>query len=73
MLSTDRHVSIKSLMNNDERFKHIEHKFDPWHVAKGILKKIMQSTAKKGLHYISGSYHFYAWRLQKAIHAQSNL
>ena len=46
-LSTDRHVSIKKLMKADERFKHIEHQFDPWHVAKGILKKIMSSTAKK--------------------------
>ena len=39
MLSTDRHISIKKLMKTDERFKHIEHQFDPWHVAKGILKK----------------------------------
>ena len=40
MLSTDTHVSIKKLMKSDEGFKHIEHPFDPWHVAKGKLKKI---------------------------------
>ena len=62
MLSTDRQVSIKKLMKTDERFKHIEHQFDPWHVAKGILKKIMQSAATKGSHYISASYQFYAWQ-----------
>ena len=62
MLSTDRHVSIKKLMKTDERFKHIEHQFDPWHLAKGILEKIMQSAATKGRHYISASYQFYAWR-----------
>ena len=62
MLSTDRHVSIKKLMKTDERFKHIERQFDPWHVAKGIFKKIMQSEATKGTHYISAPYHIYAWR-----------
>ena len=62
ILSTDRHVSIKKLVKTDERFKHIEHQFDPWHVAKGIFKNIMQSAAKKSSHYISASYHFYAWR-----------
>ena len=49
-------------MKTDERFKHIEHQFDPWHVAKGILKKIIQSMATKGRHYISVSYQFYAWQ-----------
>ena len=62
MLSTDQQVSIKKLMKTDERFKHIEHQFDPWHVAKGILKKIIQSMATKGRHYISVSYQFYAWQ-----------
>ena len=40
-------------MKTDEIFKHIEHQFNPWHVAKRILKKIMQSAATKGTHYIS--------------------
>ena len=38
MLSTDRNLSIKKL-KIDERFKHIKHQFDPWHVAKGYWKK----------------------------------
>ena len=62
MLSTDQHVSIKKLMKTDERFKHIEHQFDLWHVAKVIRKKNMQSAAAKGTHYVSAPYHFYAWR-----------
>ena len=47
ILSTDRYVSVKKLIKTDEKFKHIEHRFDQWHVAKGILKMIMQSAAKK--------------------------
>ena len=45
ILSTERHVSRKKLMKTDEKFKHIEHQFDPWHVAKRILKKKF-ATAK---------------------------
>ena len=60
MLSTDRHVTIKYLMKTDERFKHIEHQFDLWHVAKGTLKKIMQFVATEGTHYIEALAHFYA-------------
>ena len=45
ILSTERHVSRKKLMKTDEKFKHIEHQFDPWHVANRILKKKF-ATAK---------------------------
>ena len=62
MLSTDRHITIKILMKTDERFKHIEHQFDLWHDAKGILKNIMQFAATKGTHYIAALVHFYAHR-----------
>ena len=48
VVSTDRHRSIKCLMRTDKRFKHIEHQFDPWHIAKGLLKKIMDAAKKKG-------------------------
>ena len=48
VVSTDRHVSIKKLMKTDERFRHILHQFDPWHVGKSILKKIMKASQKKG-------------------------
>ena len=65
MLLTDRHVSRKKLTKTDERFKHIEHQFDQWHVAKRILKKLRQqklrqSAATKGTHYISAPNHFCA-------------
>ena len=73
MLSTDQYVSIKRLKKTDERFKYIEHQFDPWHVARGILKKFMQSAATKGTHYISAPNRFYAWWWQKAIYAKKNL
>ena len=48
VVSTDRHVSIKKLMKIEERFRHIFHQFDPWHVGKSILKKIMKASQKKG-------------------------
>ena len=62
MQTTDWHVSVKKLMKTDERFKHIKLQFDPWPVAIGILKKILQSAATKDRSYISVSCHFYAWR-----------
>ena len=73
MLSTDRHISIKKLMKTDERFKHIKHQFEQWHVAKRILNKILQSVATKEIHYIAAPALFYPWRQQKAIQAQTNL
>lgn len=45
-ISTDRHPSIKKLMKSEE-YKHIKHQFDPWHLAKSILKKIMLASKKK--------------------------
>ena len=48
VVSTDRHLSIKKLMRTGSRFTHIEHQFDPWHIAKGFLKKIMKAASKKG-------------------------
>jgi len=38
-ISTDRHSQIRALMKNDERFNHINHSIDPWHVIKGLVKK----------------------------------
>ena len=51
VVSTDRHVSIKKLMKTGERFWHILHQFDPWHVGKSILKKIMKASQKKGYNF----------------------
>ena len=48
VVSTDRHLPIKKLMRTDSRFNHIDHQFDPWHIAKGLLKKNMNVASKKG-------------------------
>ena len=48
---TDKHVSVKKLMKTDERFRHIHHQFDPCHVEKSILKKIMKASQKKGYNF----------------------
>ena len=37
-------------MRTDSRFSNIEHQFDPTHIAKGLLKKIMKAASKKGNH-----------------------
>ena len=46
-ISTDRHPSIKKVMRTKEEYQTISHQFDPWHVAKSILKKIMAASKKK--------------------------
>ena len=48
VVSTDRHRSIKSLMHTAKRYQHIDHQFDPWHIAKGLLKNILAISKKKG-------------------------
>ena len=48
IISTDRHASIKKLMRTDDRYKDIQHQFDPWHVGKGIIKKLLKASKKKG-------------------------
>ena len=48
VISTDRHASIKKLMRTDPRFKDIIHAFDAWHIAKGLLKKLIKASKKKG-------------------------
>ena len=39
-ISTDRHCQIRKLMRVEPRYKKIEHVIDPWHLIKGIRKKI---------------------------------
>ena len=46
MISTDRHVQIKAKMAT-EKYCHIKHQFDPWHIAKGISKKLSQASKQK--------------------------
>lgn len=51
-ISTDRHNQIRKLMRTDVRFKHIKHVIDPWHVIKGIKKKLNAKAKKKGFEII---------------------
>ena len=48
-ISTDRHTQIKKLMAKDPRFRRLIHQFDPWHIAKGISKKLAKIAKKKGM------------------------
>jgi len=47
-VATDRHVQIKKIMREDIKYKHILHQFDPWHIAKGIQKKLASAAKSKG-------------------------
>lgn len=49
LISTDRHPMIRKEMRVNPNFNHIIHQFDPWHVAKGISKKLIQASKKKGI------------------------
>ena len=49
VISTDRHASIKKLMRTEDKYKGIIHQFDPWHIGKGIFKKIIKASKKKGI------------------------
>ena len=42
VVATDRHVSIRSDMKKN--FPHLQHKFDVWHVAKSISKKLTEKA-----------------------------
>ena len=46
ILSTDRHPQIKKELrvNHD----HIDHQFDPWHLAKSVSKKLSAASKKSG-------------------------
>ena len=47
IVSTDRHIQIRKLMKVDPEFNDIKHQFDPWHIAKGICKKLHKASKKK--------------------------
>lgn len=54
VISTDRHVSIKKMMT-EVPYNAILHQFDAWHVAKGVLKKMMaaaNASKKKDSKYL---------------------
>ena len=47
-VSTDRHNQIRKLMKNEPRYANITHTVDPWHVIKGLKKKLNAKSKKKG-------------------------
>lgn len=47
-ISTDRHVQIRKLMATNPAYAHITHTIDPWHLIKGIKKKLNAKSKKKG-------------------------
>ena len=49
VITTDRHSGVKREMKTNPKFTHIKHQFDPWHIAKGLSKKINKATKTKGL------------------------
>ena len=46
-ISTDRHNQIRKKMRTEPVLKLIKHLVDPWHIIKGIVKKIKAMTKKK--------------------------
>ena len=46
ILSTDRHVQIKKEMRVNR--SHIDHQFDPWHLAKSVSQKLSKASKKSG-------------------------
>jgi len=45
-ISTDRHCQIRKLMR--VQYPHINHYVDPWHIIKGLVKKLNAKAKKKG-------------------------
>lgn len=52
LIATDRSPSVRKIMR--EEFHQIHHEFDPWHVAKGIRKKLVQLSNKRDNHDLQG-------------------
>ena len=50
LISTDHHNQIRKLMRDNKKYNTIKHEFDPWHIAKGISKKLMKASKKKGMY-----------------------
>ena len=52
-ISTDRHVQIRKLMR--ESYPEINHEVDPWHIIKGLSKKLNAKSKKKGFETLGNS------------------
>lgn len=46
-IATDRHTGINALMRDSPIYKHIDHQFDVWHLAKNICKALRQKAVKE--------------------------
>ena len=51
-VSTDRHMQIRKLMRTDPKYEQIVHTIDPWHLIKGLKKKLNAKAKKKGCEII---------------------
>ena len=51
-ISTDRHVQIRKLLRVEPKYQSIEHRIDPWHLIKGMKKKLNAKARKKGCEII---------------------
>jgi len=51
-ISTDRHLQICKLLRVDPSYNYINHLIDPWHLIKGIKKKLNAKAKKKGCEII---------------------
>ena len=50
-LATDRHTGIAALSRTE--YPQINHQFDVWHVAKGLMKKLTKAAKQKDCHDLS--------------------
>ena len=69
-ISTDRHGQIRKLMRIHPLLKNITHAIDPWHLIKGLKKKLTAKAKKKDCKIIGKwiectSNHFW-WSLQSS-------
>ena len=55
-VSMDRQNQIRKLMRTDPNYKNINHAIDPWHLIKGIKKKLNVKAKKKGCEVIGKKY-----------------
>ena len=53
VITTDRHSGVKREMKTNPKFTHIKHQFDPWHIAKGLSKKINSYKDQRSRCYLN--------------------
>ena len=58
-------------MKTDARFKNITHAIDPWHLIKGLKKKLNAKAKKKGCEII-GDYIYPNFTFRKSVFRVNN-